>query len=219
MPPVFGASSCDCGLWFPCFKTPPCFPSLSSSQRDLQWLPPDVLHSRQILRGVFLHLHPAPEQDLEGNEGDFRRLQQGKVGQTLPESSKGWHPHVCAMVPQLPVAGGCQRERSKKCCFRLFPIWKWSLGKFWEKDCSFCLSCQQGLFLGNFIQMNFFLHGINLGSLVSTAGSLGKMSPLCLCRTLAQRRTVLGDPLLSLCNINVLRWSALCCVKKNFHWN
>lgn len=47
------------------------------SQRKLPRLPPHVLHARPLLRGVLLHLHPAAEQNLEGDEGHERGLQQG----------------------------------------------------------------------------------------------------------------------------------------------
>lgn len=110
----FGQTCLPSSLWEPSMwlrpLISPCklphFPPLSSSQWDLQRFPPNVLHPRQILRGVFLHLHPAPEQDVEGNEGNFWRLQQGKVNQQgrgssflrpqgSPTSASFFSSHTC----------------------------------------------------------------------------------------------------------------------------
>lgn len=49
------------------------------SQWKLPWLPPHVLHTRPLLRGILLHLHPAAKQNLEGDEGHEWRLQQGTL--------------------------------------------------------------------------------------------------------------------------------------------
>lgn len=63
-------------FWSSClymfYSTPPCFSVFS--QWDLQRFPPHVLHPWQIVWGVLLYLHSAFEQDMEGNEGNFRGL-------------------------------------------------------------------------------------------------------------------------------------------------
>lgn len=66
IPINFSDTSCD-GL----------FLSDVRSQWKLPWLPPHVLHPRSLLWGILLHLHPAAQQNLEGDESHKWGLQQG----------------------------------------------------------------------------------------------------------------------------------------------